>query len=572
MNKHLVELKEFLLNKGVDEKELLPYLESIDKNMKNKKYGLVWEEQEENILAELKGKFPVLNEIKEREIITNIDKPMNLLIEGDNLESLYVLNYTHGRMVDVIYIDPPYNTGNEDFIYNDKIVDKEDVWKHSKWLSFMNKRLRLAKELLKSSGVIFISIDDHEMAQLKLLCDEIFGENNNLGIFIVKSTPNARDYGHIGKMHEYVLMYAKDSNYTVTNKLIDKSKKFKFKDQIGGFNIHPLYNSNEAFDNTNRPNLYYPFYLNPVKDKKTDFYEISLEKHDGWLEIYPPKSAKNNVQFVWRWGKELSFNNLNKEIVGYKNLNGKFRIVQKMRHDSKIIRSILDEPGFTSRKGTAEIEEMFGKKTFSFPKPVELIKTLLAMSTQKDSVVVDFFCGSGTVSEALLKLNQEDGGNRKFILCTNNENNICEEITYQRINKVINGYLITQKNEYIEALGGNLKYYKTNLVEDKIDSHDNIASLIDKCTSTIQIKEECYNTIENNELYDIVENKHKLIYIIKKPFIWDYEIDEILEGKETSKQEIIVYTTKSDYSKKGISVKEFPQHIVSLYERLRKSM
>ena len=208
--------------------------------------------------------------------------------------------------------------------------------------------------------------------------------------------------------------------------------------------------------------MYYPFYLNPKK-QDNDFYEISLEQQKDWIEIYPPKSVKNGVQFVWRWGKEKAFENLNKEIIGYKVSDGVYRIVQKMRHDEKLIRSILDSSDYTSRKGTAELELIFNEKLFSFPKPMNLIKDIIFMASSSNSTILDFFAGSGTTGHAVLKLNSEDGGHRKFILCTNNENSICRDITYQRLKTVITGKRKDGSN-YSDALPGSLKYFKTGFI------------------------------------------------------------------------------------------------------------
>lgn len=431
---------------------LLSYLSELEKDVNGKKYGLIFEEHREEIDEILTTHTPVLTERHDL-YIANCGE-MNFLIEGDNLASLQLLEKTHKGKIDVIYIDPPYNTGHGDFIYGDSFVDATDTFRHSKWLSFMRSRLKLAHKLLSPSGVILLSIDDNEQATLKVLCDDVFGESNNLGSFIVKSTPNARDYGFVGKMHEHMLFYAKNSALVHTNLMPVIDKKFKYKDDKGGFNIHPLYNSNEAFTNDNRPNLFYPFYLNPYS-KKDDFYDISLTKDDeNWIEIYPPKSVKNNVQFVWRWGKEKAAENINKEIVGYC-VNGiEYRVVQKMRHDEKLIRSILESTEYTSRKGTAELEDILGSKIFSFPKPTALLHDILYMATDKTAIVLDFFAGSGTTGHAVMKLNAEDGGKRRFILCTNNENNICRDVTFERIKRVI------EKDGYAASL----KYYKVDYV------------------------------------------------------------------------------------------------------------
>ena len=458
----IAEIKSFIEqnSNGKNASQLISYLGDLTREVNGKKYGLVFEEHREAIDEKLEQNAPIL--IEEKDLFIDNGGELNFLLEGDNLASLKLLEKTHRGKIDVIYIDPPYNTGNKDFVYDDDYVDSVDQFRHSKWLSFMEKRLKIARSLLSDKGVILLSIDDNEMNNLKMLCDSIFGENNNLGIFILKSTPNARDYGFVGKMHEYILFYAKIFDKVETNLMPVLDKTFKYSDEKGGFNIHPLYNSNEAFTNENRPNLFYPFYLNP-NNQNDDFYEISLEKQKDWIEIYPPKSVKNNVQFVWRWGKEKSIENLNKEIIGYKVSDGEYRIVQKMRHDEKLIRSILDNSDYTSRKGTAELEQIFNEKKFSFPKPLNLIKDIIFMASTGTSTILDFFAGSGTTGHAVLKLNAEDGGHRKFILCTNNENNICREITYQRLKTVITG---TRKDgsKYSDGLPGSLKYFKTDFI------------------------------------------------------------------------------------------------------------
>lgn len=374
-------------------------------------------------------------------------KSENIYISGDNLDGLKHLLKSYAGQIKCIYIDPPYNTGSDGFVYNDSFdftveelstklsIDEEhakrilDLTKrgsasHSAWLMFMYPRLLLARDLLKEDGVIFISIDDNEQANLKLLCDDVFGEENFVGIFTINSTPNARDYGHMGKMHDYVIFYTNKPDKAETYLIPELDKKFKFSDENSGFNVHPLYNSNEAFTNENRPNLYYPFYLYP-ETKKGCFYDIGLEKKEGSIEIYPPKSQKNNVQFVWRWGKEKAAKYMNTEIIGYLTEENEYRVVQKMRHSAKLIRSILVDKNFTSRKGTAEVEELLGEKIFSFPKPVSLIKTLYDAGITDDGIVLDFFSGSATSAEAVMRKNIADSifnSNIKYILIQIDEN------------------------------------------------------------------------------------------------------------------------------------------------------
>lgn len=394
----------------------------------------------------------------------------NKIIHGDNLEALKALLPEYEGKIKCIYIDPPYNTGNEKWVYNDNVNDPhirkwlgqvvgsemDDLTRHDKWLCMMYPRLVLLQKLLKEDGAIFISIDDHEQASLRIVCDEIFGTKNFIGQFVINTTPNARDYGAIGKMHEYCLFYAKNIDLLTTNLIPEKTKTFKYKDEIGGFNVHPLYNSNVAFTKDNRPNLFYPFYLyldNPIGDC---FYEIGLEPIGNCIEIYPPKSQKDNIQFVWRWGREKSINGINKEIIGYLNENGEYRIVQKMRHDAKVIRSMLIEKEYTSRRGTAEVEEIFAQKTFSFPKPKSLLEQFIYSVSDRTSIILDSFAGSGTTAHAVLNLNKQDGGNRKFILVELGD--YAENITAERVRRVMSGY--GEGKNAVEGTGGSFDFYE----------------------------------------------------------------------------------------------------------------
>jgi len=403
---------------------------------REERFGMTWPGKRDCFKVIQEPSIGTLKPCRDESV--NWDKTENLFIEGDNLEVLKLLQKSYYGKVKVVCIDPPYNTGNE-FIYPDKFsesletyfaytgqVDAEgrkfstnteaDGRFHSKWLNMMYPRLFLAKNLLREDGVTFISIDDHEVSNLRKLCDEILGEENFVGQFVVNSTPNARDYGHMGKMHEYVLFYAKNLLNTVTYLLPDKERKFKYKDQKGEFNIHPLYNSNVAFTPKNRPNLFYPFYIYPDKVIDNVFFEIGLDKRPNSIEIYPSKSIKDNVQFVWRWGRDKAKNELNKEIIGYQTEEKEFRIVQKMRHSSKLIRSLLLDKMFSSRRGTAEVEGLFKKKIFSFPKPFSLLKNIIQISTKADDLILDFFSGSCTTAHATLDINEEDSGRRKFIM------------------------------------------------------------------------------------------------------------------------------------------------------------
>lgn len=443
---------------------------------------------------------------KDKSLNNKVSLHDNLIIKGDNLLALKALLPTYAGKIKCIYIDPPYNTGNEEWKYNDNVnsplikewlgktvgIEGEDFVRHDKWLCMITPRLKLLKELLNDEGAIFISIDDNEIHNLRQIADEVFGSNNFVGCFIVNSAPNARDYGHIGKMHEYALFYAKDYEKLETSLIEDGEKRFNYSDDIGGYNIHPLYNSNVAFTKSNRPNLYYPFYLNPKKKTSDTFYEISLTKTEGAIEIFPPKSQKDNIQFVWRWGKEKSTKDLNKEIVGYKTSDGQYRVVQKMRTSSKLVRTILSDKSYTSRRGTAEVEEIFGEKTFTFPKPVELVKLFLKVSTSQNSIVLDSFAGSATTAQATLELNKEDDGNRKFILIECEK--YADEITAERVRRVIKG-VPNSKNELIRTgLGGTFSYFELG---DPIETEGILKG--DKLPSYLELARYVYYTATGEE-------------------------------------------------------------------------
>ena len=413
-----------------------------DVEFKNERYVLNW--------AGKSDAFKVLQSpttatlVPDKEESVDFDNTDNIFIEGENLEVLKVLQKSYFGKIKMIYIDPPYNTGNDTFIYPDKfsetkeeymsrIGDKDDTGYmtreglfrknnkdsghyHSNWLSMMYPRLFLARNLLKDDGVIFVSIDDNEVHNLRLLMNEVFGEENFLGMFVINASPSAIDYGHMGKMHEYALFYSKNIDNTETNQIPEKDKKFKYEDEQGPFNLYPLYNGNVAFNPETRPNLHYPFYLNTENNFDEDFYEIDLKPHgDNWVEVYPVISEKDGIPRVWRWGKEKSSKNLNEEIIGYKTNSGEYRVVQKTRHTSKMIRSLQLDTSISSRRGTSEVQELFGKKVFSFPKAVELLKRFVIAGSNKNDIILDFFSGVGTLAHAVIDVNREESSERKFI-------------------------------------------------------------------------------------------------------------------------------------------------------------
>ncbi len=394
--------------------------------------------KEEGYGLDFVGKKIALNQAfkKNNKILKPLNKSTskNILIKGDNLDALKILKQSYSEKIKMIYIDPPYNTKNENFIYGDDFSqsneetlkqldyskEKLDYIKnlfgskcHSGWLSFMYPRLLLARDLLKQDGVIFISIDDNECAQLKLLCDEIFGEGNFVACCPVVSNRGGRDYGGIAITHEYILIYQKEFEEKSLNLLVETDKKFQYEDKNGFFNLMELRNRNIKFNSKNRPNLYYPFYVDLSKVDENNLYDISLENKKGFVEVYPLKSQGINT--VWRWGKEKALKYLNLEIKAKKKQDGNFMIVQKYRSVLKRQRSIFDDVSFVTEKGSNAVKDLFnGVKVFDYPKSPFFIKRLIEISSSleigenENDIILDFFAGSGTTAHAVLESNKSD--------------------------------------------------------------------------------------------------------------------------------------------------------------------
>lgn len=437
--------------------------------LKQKKYGLVWENKPEDVEERLRAELPVLKEVKDKALLDGGDyAPNHILIEGDNLEALTALTYTHENSVDVIYIDPPYNTGNKDFVYNDSFVDSEDGYRHSKWLSFMDKRLRIAKRLLSDHGVIFISIDDNEQANLKLLCDEIFGERNFVAKFDWRKKTGANDAKDIAVITESILLYSFFKPVTIEAGIWNRDeesrnqKRFKLSDEFES--VRGKY----YLDTLDRGGLQY-----------SDSMNYGIEAPDGGM-LYPNgRSEFVNDGWIWKWGKEKvkwGLENKYLEFVKSKKSSGskytiKYKVYENVDNEGNIRKKvgrafsnfILDP---INQQGNSELSSLFnGEVPFSNPKPLGLLKYLINTIALKNITILDFFAGSGTTLHATMQLNAEDGGHRKCILVTNNENNICEEVTYERNKRVINGYT-TPKGEEVEGLhNNNLRYYQIDHVE-----------------------------------------------------------------------------------------------------------
>ena len=557
----------------------------------NKTYGLVWENKPEDVEERLRNELPILKEVPERAIISeDKDAPNHILIEGDNLEALTTLAYTHAGKIDVIYIDPPYNTGNKDFIYNDSFVDKEDSYRHSKWLSFMAKRLRVAKHLLSDDGIVFIQIDDNEFANLKLLCDEVFGEINALGPIIQNKLNAKNDSLNIQKNHEFIVCYRKkitinnQSNKEqplLQNKTIVEKEVYKDKEDYYYLN-DTITTRGEGGTLRKRQNLGYSFYVNPqtydfiaVKDYNplhipsyTNEQEVYTTNKSivaqGYSIIIRPPKVRNELG-VWTWDLN-KVKNEKRNLIIIKTRSGytvkKRTFVNKRdvisrenkffyhKETSSNSKSIIE---YSTNDGSNIFHEIFNHEyEFNNPKNVSLLCYLIDLYYKKDITILDFFAGSGTTLHAAMKLNAEDGGHRQCILVTNNENNICEEVTYVRNKKVIEGYT-TPKGEEVPGLtNNNLRYYRTGFV-GRSRSMQNMRQLVNLATDMLCIKEDLYteqSTFGEQKTYKNVfryfnDGKKQMLVIYREEVI-DELVDIIYQMEYDTPLKVYVFSPSED--------------------------
>lgn len=558
----------------------------IDKILKleKEKYGLVWEDKEEDVAKRCEAELPLLKEDKTREIVKDKSLPYNIIIEGDNYHSLYALSFSHKKSIDVIYIDPPYNTGKKyEWKYNDSWVDENDRYRHSKWLSFISKRLRLARNLLTYDGIIFISINENELAQLKLLCDSIFGEKNYIATLPRITKKAGKTTNVVADNNDFVIAYCKNKGRTF-NKLELVDKQYKHEDEY--VESRGKYKLSQTLDYSS---IQYSVSLD---------YEIKLEG-----EIFRPggvsyddmiiRQQRNpSSDYCWRWSKELyDFGLANGFIVVKRTKKGK-RIYTKTYQNATINK---DEDGtyfieyseraknattldltdnvFSNDNAKKELNKLFGEKVFEYTKPTSLIQRLMFWASKKDSVVLDFFAGSGTTGHAILKLNKTDGGNRRFILCTNNENNICTEVTYPRIKKVIEGYAD------VSGIPANLKYYTQTFVPVVVSDNDK-RELVNSSTDILCVAEDCYELIRernNQSDFSVFKSANKQMAIIyDEDSIYDC-IDYLNENR--SELETIIYVFSYDHTYDAedfaglniqFAVKPIPEAIINVYRKISK--
>jgi adenine-specific DNA-methyltransferase len=554
---------------ALDRDALIDLVKKLDTT---KKYGLVWEADRTREIFEndLHSSIPFLTEVKKKHILIDDALPNNLFIEGDNYHALSVLNYTHQGKIDVIYIDPPYNTGNKSWKYNNDYVEKDDNFKHSKWLSFMSKRLLLAKKLLTQSGVIVVAIDDYEIHTLRLLMDEIFGEQNRMGTITVVHNPRGRnDEKFFATSHEYLLVYALDQEFAtlghfkLTEEDIDSYSK---SDGISAFSETPFIRTGNNSTRESRPNLYYPIYFN----EKTG--ALSLKKSAGDVELLPVNEA--GEEKTWRWGKETFEAKKDTELT-CRVVKGTPRLFKKRRvidSKGKKPKTVWSEPRYdASAHGIMVLQKLFGEKdVFPYPKSLYAVKDILELITTPTSTVLDFFAGSGTTGHAVSLLNKDDGGSRKFILCTDNENNIAVDVCYPRTKKVIEG---VDTAPDITGIASNLYYYQTSFIKKSPSIDETKIQLAEKCNELIKIREGVFHTVKETDDFFLMAQNDRYVGVyfsidpsnLKKLKV---ELDKV-SGQKT----VYVFTLDSfgvnmddfdDWS--GIEILPIPQSILEIFE------
>ncbi|MBU0579323.1 site-specific DNA-methyltransferase [Patescibacteria group bacterium] len=510
----------------------------------------------------------------------------HIFIEGDNYHALSVLNYTHKKKVDVIFIDPPYNTGNRSWRYNNDYVEKEDHFRHSKWLSFMYKRLKLAKNLLKDDGVLIVTIDDYELFTLGMLLDDpkigLFGEQNRIGIVCVESNPRGRTSNtFFATSHEYYFYYAKNivkakiENLPLT---LEQKLAFKFEDEISSYRLLPFRRSGGLSTPEERPNSHYPIFYNEKMGK------IDIEPFKNSIKILPIDSSGRKR--VWRQTRPSLMEAVGRgDMVIKKNGKGYVVYMKDRIKEGRKAKTIWVNPKYdASSHGTVLLDKILDRrKAFDYPKSLYAVLDALSVlvANKKEAIILDFFAGSGTTGHAVLELNKRDGGQRQFILCTDNQDNngsgtkIAEDICYPRIKKVIEGYSVNGKK--IVGLGGNLRYYSTKLIGNiKTDNDKRVFT--SRCGEMLCLAEATFDEVINKKgLFAIYENQKQMTGII-------FDEDAISDFKKEAKKHkkpIVVYVFSYDHSYNEEDfedldnlkvVKPIPEVILNVYRKIYKEL
>ena len=552
------------------------------KKLKKNNLGLVFEDKTEDVVEQSKTKIPVLKEVVKNRLDLDEAYPNNLMIEGDNYLALSVLNYTHKKSIDLIYIDPPFNTGARDWKYNNDYVDSEDTYRHSKWLSFMHHRLNLARELLKDTGFIACAIDHYELFTLGVLMDKIFGEQNRIGVVTVVHKPEGRQFANfLSPSNEFMLIYAKNRQVASFRDVVldkEKQKEFNLSDEKGDYKLKNFIRLTDGKYSLreNKPEGFYPIYVS--KDLK----QFSLEEKSGFEKALP--ITDKGVERVWKTFRDTFLEKVKDDAIVAKREDGKIVLYEKLRPSQVFVTHWIKKDYHGYHFGTKVLEGILGSaKQFDFPKSLNLITDVVKLMTKKDAIVLDFFAGSGTTGHAVLEMNKIDGGNRKFILCTNNENNnggnggIAETVCYPRIKAVINGYK-NKKSEKVAGIPSNLFYYQTDLVDieqiHKVPDEAKIR-ITYEAGEIIAVREDALNEVEKNEWWQIFEGKGKLVAIYFKED--KAKLADLITKLEKKNLPTALYIFswgkneyKGEYSTANIRVEDIPEPIIEVYKEINR--
>ncbi len=554
-------------------------LKSEIRRLKKNYLGLVFEDKTEDIMTQCLENVPVLKEVKTRRIFSDDQNPNNLIIEGDNYHSLSVLNYTHKKNIDLIYIDPPYNTGAKNWKYNNDFVDKEDEYRHSKWLSLMRHRLNLAKNLLKDDGVLICAIDDNEQAHISVLIESIFSAHEQHTVTIVHN-PKGVQGANFSYTHEYAIFVVPKNKKIIGDRSLTEEEIY----------VSNLRNWGNESERTDAKNCFYPIIIS--KNKIVGFGKVSPDdfhpksanekQKDDTIHVYP--IDEKGVERKWRYARQ-SVEEI-KDILQIKESKG--GLVQIMiAKDYGTYKTVwIDKKYDASEYGTKLLREIVPNCGFDFPKSLYTVYDCLfaVVGDRPHANILDFFAGSGTTGHAVLEMNKVDGGKRKFILCTNNENNngnstggIAESVCYPRIKNVIKGYK-DKKNEKVAGLGGNLSYYQTDLVNiEKIHKIPDEAKIrvTYQAGEMIGVREDTLNEVEKNEWWQIFKGKGRMTAIYFKED--KSKIAELIEKLEKKNAPVALYIFswgkneyKGEYSSQNIRVEDIPEPILEVYKEINR--
>jgi adenine-specific DNA-methyltransferase len=478
----------------------------------------------------------------------------NIIIEGDNLLALKALLPQYGGKVKCIYIDPPYNTGNEGWIYNDNVnspllkewlgkeVGKDDLTRHDKWFCMMVPRLKILRELLADDGAIFISLDDNEMSSSRLLLNEIFGEENFVGQISVLCNPKGRSQDkYFATNHEYILVYSRNvlpkGYFSIEKDEEQIDIEYTEEDELGKYRLLELRNTHREFGKHNRKNLYYPFYVN------TEDGSLSLIKDNGTKEVYP--IWDDGYEGCWTWDTKKADSDI--DLLVAQNIKGKWKIYRKSYANGaeKMLKTIFIDKSFHTEKGQKVFNSLFNVKgkLFNAPKSVELIRTIIGISTKEKDIILDSFAGSGTTMQAVMEMNKVDGGNRKCILVQMTEateidpkKNICKDITRERVKRAIDKYGYSTGFQYYKI---GIPIDAETLLSGKLPTYQQFAEYIYYLCTGENVKNKSFI---NEKSYYVGDYGNTVVYLVYKQNF--DELTHLALNQELSEQLIAEHPKK----------------------------